>query len=366
METKAKRLAYVDMVKGIATIEVICYHLLAPNSFKTGWINTLLTPLLLSFFIFSGYFYKPGKRTFAENVKSRTKSLLIPFVKYGVLFWLIGSVYLLCTKQATIIEALGCLRNFFGGCIWNRVIQTWFSWDYYKLGSRYLFLADFWFLPAMFFASLLFFPIADRTLHSWKKAAGASVLLLALTGILRSFKVDLPYNLQLIPFWAALMLLGALSRQVNLFELPVLSDWKGWCCAVISMAAGILLCRWGELALNLFRGFFPDPEALNMILITLSSILFSWGLGMICRLAEEAGLRVTELAWLGSNSMTFYLFHFFFAWVICVITGFSLRYPESVTSAIFWKSAAVTAGSTVLCWLRVIIGEKIEAKSKAE
>ncbi len=362
MEMKKKRLNYVDMIKGLAILEVVLYHLLAPNSFKTTVIDHILFPLLAAFFIFSGYFYKPGKKTFKENILSRARSLLIPFVKYGVIFWFVGSVYMLITKQINLTEAFGCLRNFFGGVIWNRVIQNWFHWEYYKLGSRYMYLAGLWFLPAMFFASALFFPVADRTLGSDKKTIGAAVLLFALTGILRQFKVDLVYNLQIVPFWAAFMLLGAFSRQKNLFEQPSMTGGKGWgiACAVLAAGLGIAFLR--EPVLNTFRGNFPEPEALNMVFCVISSLLFNWGLGVICRLAEESGTRVKELAWMGSHSMTFYIWHYFVAWVISTIFGFSLRYQTPAANDVFWKSAAVTLASLVICFFIAVLEERFAEK----
>lgn len=357
-----KRLNFVDMIKGLAILNVVCYHLLAAHAFKNNVVNYLLFPLLASFFILAGYFYKPGKRTFAENVKSRAQSLLIPFVKYGVIFWLIGTVYLLITKQVVIKEALGCLRNFFAGCIWNRVIQGWFGWDYYKLGSRYMFLAGFWFLPALFFACVIFFAVADHVLGSRKKTLIAAVLLFAVTGVLRQFKVDLPYNLQITPYWAAFLLLGAFSREEELFELPSINGAKGWCCALIGLGAGLGISYWRGPVLNTFRGYFPEPEVLNMIFSIFSSLLCTWGIGTIFRMVEEAGCRVTELAWLGSHSLTIYLYHYFYAWVISVITGFSLRYPDPVTTDIFWKSAGVACGALVLSILTAVIQDRIAAK----
>ena len=261
METKPKRLNYVDMMKGIATLAVVCYHLLAPSSFKNTVIDHLMFPLLVSFFFFAGYFHKPGKRSFRENVSTRAKALLIPFVKYAVIFWLIGSVYLIIAKQETVMEALCCLRNFFAGCIWNRVIQNWFGWNYYKLGSRYMFLAGFWFLPALFFASVLFFPIADRITDSDRKTGIAAVLLFAATAVFRAFKVDLPYNLQIVPFWAAFLLLGIRSRLKDLFELPGMKGLKGWLCAGAALTAGLLIAFLREPVLNTFRGYFPSRRS---------------------------------------------------------------------------------------------------------
>ena len=357
-----KRLNYADVMKGLATIIIVCYHLLAPGEYKSGFLDHIMFPFLITFFFFSGYFYKPGKRSYKENVKLRAKRLLIPFVVYGVIFWLIGSVYMLIMNQITVVEALGCLRNFFGGCIWNRVIQNWFGWEYYKLGSRYMFLADFWFLPALFFASLIFFPIADRTLSSTEKTIAAVAGLFAGTGVLRYLNVDLPYNWQLVPFWAGFMLLGAFFRRKSLFELSSLKGAKDWGSALISLAVGTAIAFWREPILNTFRGFFPEPEFLSMALGIISSIFFIWGLTVICRLIENAGGCVKELAWVGRNSMDFYLFHNFFAWVISIITGFSLRYTDPITADVFWKSVAVTAGSLALCVFYVIVKEKIEER----
>lgn len=364
METK--RLNFADMMKGTAIIIVLCYHLLAPGTFKSGVIDHLLMPLLVSFFFFSGYFYKPGKRSFAENVKARAKALLVPFIKYPLIFWFFGSVYLVISKQETVFEAFCCLRNFFAGCIWNRVIQNWFGWNYFKLGSRYMFLAGFWFLPALFFASVLFFPIADRVHDSGKKTCAAVILLFAATALMRVFKVDLPYNLQIVPFWSGMLLLGLFSRLNHLFELESVNGVKGWLCAAAALAAGLVLTFLSEPVLNTFRGYFPEPEALSMLICIIYSLLIIWGLGTIYRLAEEAGLRVKELAWLGCNSLTVYLFHFFFAWIISIISGFSLRYADPSPADVVWKSAAVAAGSFVLCIVWILIEEKItESKNNA-
>ena len=66
--------------------------------------------MLVSFFFLSGYFHKPGKRTLKENIKSRVKALMVPFFKYSLLFWAIGSIQLVVTKKETINDAFCCLR----------------------------------------------------------------------------------------------------------------------------------------------------------------------------------------------------------------------------------------------------------------
>lgn len=96
-------------------------------------------------------------------------------------------MYYLIAGTVPFAETVYCLRNFYAGCIWNRTVQGWFFLEYYDLGKRYMFLADFWFLLALLFAYMLFFIIADRVLRSKAKEAAAIVLLLAVTGILIAF-----------------------------------------------------------------------------------------------------------------------------------------------------------------------------------
>lgn len=77
-----KRVQYVDVVKGIAIVWIVFYHLMAPCAGKNQVINHLMDVMLISFFFFSGYFYRPGKRSLKENIGNRAKSLMSPFFKY--------------------------------------------------------------------------------------------------------------------------------------------------------------------------------------------------------------------------------------------------------------------------------------------
>ena len=362
-ETKS-RLQFVDMMKGIAILGVLFSHIIAPCGFKTVLMH-IGESFLITFFFFSGYFYKVGKRSLGQNIITRFKATMIPFVKYSLFFWAIGTVYLLIAGLETIIEALCCLRNFYGGCIWNRVIQEWFGWDYHSLGKRYMFLADFWFLLALFLASVLFFVIAKFVLPSKWKTLTASVVLFAVTGVLRAFAVSVPYNLQLVPFWTAFLLLGSLAQYNKVFELKWMNGAKGWITSLISLAAGVTIAMLKEPNTNVFRGSFPEGEVVSMLLFILSSLLSIWGLGNICRLVETSGIRVKELSWLGSHSLRIYLYHMFFAWAISVITGFSLFYEETVSSDIVLKSVLISFASLALCILLNIVVDKVKAKFAA-
>lgn len=360
-----KRVQYVDVVKGIAIVWIVFYHLMAPCAGKNQVINHLMDVMLISFFFFSGYFYRPGKRSLKENIGNRAKSLMSPFFKYSLFFWAVGTIHLVATGGETIREAFLCLRNFFAGCIWNRVIQNWFGWEYYSLGRRHFYLADFWFLLAMLFASILFFLAVDHVLQSKPVAIAAIAALFALTGILVHFGIDLPYNLQLVPFWTAFLLLGAFFGQQKLFDLEFMSGGAKWGAGICLLAVGTAVSLWKTPSMNVFRGSFGENEVLSMLLCIAAAIPFIWGAGLVCAQIEKVGVRITEIAWLGSHSLLIYLYHMFFAWILCTITGFSIQYEEPSSAGTIAKSLLLTLTCLALGVLVNLLSDAVAAKKKA-
>ena len=361
-QLKPSHLQFADAIKGLAILFVLLYHLVAPCAPKTV-INNLSEDFLCLFFLYSGYFYKPGKNTVTGNIAKRVKSLIVPFVKYSLIFWVAGSVYLVATKAAPLIEAVKCLRNFFIGAMWNRVIQDWFKLEYYSLGKRYYFLADFWFLLALLFASILFFVIADKVLRSKAATVISCLLLFALSGVLTQFQVIMPYNLHMTPFWTAFLLLGAAAKQFDIFRLPG-NKIARWIIGGVLLITGVTVAMIKEPSLNLFRGSYGENEFISMLLCLAAMIPFMWGLSMIFVLIEESGIKMSVLAWAGSHSMTYYLWHMFYGWIISTITGFHILYKEPLEDGAVWKSLLVTAAVIVLCTVHCIVVDKVTQKIK--
>ena len=356
-----KRLQYVDAVKGIAILWIVLYHLLAPCGFK-NILSHLVDVFLTLFFFYSGFFYKPGKRSVGENLWNRAKSLMAPFFRFSLCFWAAGSVYLVAAEKTTLKEAVLCLRNFYAGSIWNRVIQDGFGWEYYSLGKRYFFLADFWFLVAMLFASVLFFLIVDRALRSAFDMLLAVLALFAATGLCLRFAVSLPYNVQLAPYWAAFMLLGAFTASRKLTALPSLSEGAKWTLAVSLTALGVVIALLKAPAFNQFRGSFGKNEVLSMLLCIAAATPFALGIGSLFALIESRGLGMGKLAWLGTHSLIVYLFHMFYAWIISAVTGFSVFYQEPVSDKVLTGSVLLSAGCLVLCVLRAVMEDRVKKR----
>ncbi len=357
-----KRVMFIDMVRGLTILIIALYHIVAPGPVKVV-LSGLCAVLFFSFFFYSGYLYTPGKDTIKRNIGKRAKGLLIPFVAYSVPFWAVGSVVLIIKGKETIMDALCCLRNFFAGSIWNRTIQDLFGWDYHKLGSRYPFLADFWFLPAMFLASILLIVLREKICKSIKSIIVAIVIMLAITGVLRGFAISLPYNIQLIPFWTAVMLMGSIAKEGDLFAR--LKGKAAWITGVIVTVVGCGVSIYLEWGSKLYRGQFDKPEVVSMIVLFVLGNVTVWGISVLCKQIEDTGIKVDKLAYLGSHSIFIYMYHYFIAWLISMITGFSLTYKENnVTLGDLAISIVIAIVSIALSIVISVCADKIKKHRK--
>ena len=359
-----KRVQFIDMVKGMTILCVAFYHIIAPGMFWRFFAG-IIGSLFFCFFFFSGYFYSPGKKTLTESILSRAKSLLVPFFSYSLTFWIIGSIILIIQGAETIVDALCCLRNFYAGSIWNRVIQDQFGWEYHSLGRNYPFLADFWFLPALFLASIVFIVIVEKISKTIISQFISMAVLLFISGALSYFSINLPYNLQMIPFWAALVLLGYTCKLLKVFDrLKGMAAWiLGALAAVISISV-IVSLGYGT---NLFRGIFDEPVVWVMIFLFINGFISIWGVSMVSKQIEDIGVNVSKIAFLGSHSIYLYMYHVFIAWLICSFTGFSMRYdPETMTVSTLEKSILLSLVSIVISILISVLaadkGNEIKVK----
>ena len=208
----------------------------------------------------------------------------------------------------------------------------------------------------MLFASLIFFLIADRALRSVSGMILSVLSLFAVTGLCLRFAVSLPYNIQVAPYWAAFMLLGAFAASKKLTELPSLSDGAKWTLAVLLIGIGAVIAFLKVPSLNQFRGSFGGDELLSIA----AAVPFVLGIGSLFYLIESKGLRIEKLAWLGSHSLIIYLFHVFCAWIICAVTGFSIFYKKSVSAEVLLGSILLSVCCLVLCILLGILEDKVK------
>lgn len=85
-----ERIPYIDAAKGIGILAVIWGHILL-----SGWSHVIVYAFDIPLFLFiSGMVYNSDKyRTFKAFMKSRVKSLLIPYLFFSAVTWLVWIGY---------------------------------------------------------------------------------------------------------------------------------------------------------------------------------------------------------------------------------------------------------------------------------
>ena len=360
-----KRIEYVDSVKGILMITVMLYHIIAACPLKVI-LTGICGPVICTFFVISGYFFKSGTRTFGENVKRKAKALLVPFLIYSLVLFTIGAVIHLAKGDQTLQEVFFCLRNYFGGCIWNRSIQNLFGWEYHNLGKLYMFLADFWFFLALFMAEVLFLLIERFALSSPSRGAISAVLLSAITCVLLKFNISLPYNLQMTPMYAVMILGGAWAGKTNfLSQLSLKQMWQ-WIISVILLVSvcvlfGVLM---EPFCGQMFRGTFGEDAIAKTLIVIVCSFVFAFSLLNIMRLLENCGIKMKVTSWIGRHSLQFFALHTFFMWLIAQAINYPLFDTEgSDPNTLLILSLIMFVISFGLCALYCMISDRLKQKA---
>ena len=359
-----KRVGYVDAAKGVLMIVVMLFHIIAVCPLK-DFLGGVGGPVVCSFFVLSGYFFRSGARSFGENVKQRAKTLLIPFLVYSLVLFAIGAVIHLAKGDQTPQEVLWCLRNYFGGCIWNGSIQNMFGWEYHRLGKNYMFLADYWFFLSLFMAEVVFLLIERFALKSPVRSAICAVLCAAVTGVLLELKISLPYNIQTVPMYVILILGGAWAGKTGFpgrLRLPRV--WQWIISALLFAGVCVLFGTVMEpFTLRLYRGMLGKNAMLEMLILIVSSFVLVFSLLNMLRLLENGGLKMRAAAWIGKHSLQFYALHTFFMWLIAQIFNYPLFKAEGWDpDKLVAYSLLIFLASFGLCALFCVIRDRVKRR----
>lgn len=133
-----KRIAYLDMMKGIGMFIVVSGHIHSQYGWFSLPIHSFVIPL---YFFLSGLTFRRGKFvSFGVFVKHRAKTLLLPYVIFSVLTWLIWALY------NTIIHA--------DVSYWFPLLQTIIAQG---SGDFLVHNVPLWFIPCLFVIECLYY-----------------------------------------------------------------------------------------------------------------------------------------------------------------------------------------------------------------
>jgi len=307
----------LDILKGFIIITIVFLHLIFNNHETYGKPAIYLQILylgLISFFIMSGYFYRPG-RGIRRNLEIRTKQLFLTLAVCTVVLSAILFVWLTVLGYATSLD------DYINALVWgfgqSNVFEPYGAAKVFPVCGASV---GYYFLWTMQIAFIIFYLLAERVMDSnWKVAVTIFVLIL-FTFVWSEFVgIRLPFHADLAPSAAAFMFTGAwLARQdlVGTIERFEIRTKQFWLPFVICLVCGIGLSlvfnpdtNYDNLVLGDYGGYSAFPYYFEAVLMC---VVYFYIAGFV---SKVPGLR-TVLSKFGEHTLGILLLHGFVASMI--------------------------------------------------
>ena len=303
--TEKKRIAYLDMAKGIGMILVVMGHVEYIDVAVRQFIFAFHMPL---FFLIAGILIwekQEAKKNVKELVQKKLRSIMVPYVAFSALYFVVEG----CRLAIRGLEGWDTLiRQLFQACCLQGV-------------------STLWFLPALFMSELLFIGLRKKHKPGWTVGLVCAIVLL--TFCLQS--VEAPIYEQHAQSLAYGMLHDVLSMLLrNLFcvgfvcigyyvgklLLPRLQ--RGWLELVVALSGlgftfVIVMCNFDTNLRYMQLG--------NLFLYIAGAVAGSMAAILGCRFLEGLPLGVIKrpLEYYGRNSLIIMVTHLEFRVLYCSI-----------------------------------------------
>lgn len=266
--SKYNRITYIDLYKSIGIILMIMGHVGFGNLFEKC-IHAFHMPL---FFFISGFLFKGNNRSFNQVLKKKTKTLLIPYIMWGVI-------------------SLGIYFSFKGfdiGCI--RI----FLWD----NTRGIAISGaLCFLTALFIADLIFFFVEKIVKKIYIKIS--IYISLSIIGIL------FPKTAFLVPFALCPAMVGTGFMAIGFYYKKINEKIEKSLLLSNSALLNVVFVIFGELVaqINITVNMRTSTYG-NCFLFYVSSIMICIGLLNFSKWIDKK-MKIKFLLTIGENSIIF-------------------------------------------------------------
>lgn len=327
-----KREPEQDIAKGIGMLFVIFLHTvtlytLGGRDTETSGLVSIVVLALFGYmmpfyFIMSGYNYKPGV-PYGVSVRKRAKQLLIPLFNFTVAIWVLLGAYL-CLRGETDVPTL--FKSYIAYWLTDP-LAGWAGLD----ASRTLVaqsVGPTWFIKCLMLAYLIFTAVAPYAL---KKTSSMFSVILGLFGLSYVFAAcidrlpgidGLPWNADVAPAAAGLMLIGVVMRKYKLFDWHFTDKRKSMVNSLIAL--GVLIYLQVEVpGVGMFSsGRIAYKMGPAEVFVTLAcGVLGTVFLMNLSKLLVKAKYLGTFLAYVGQNSLVVLIIHGPVMRVFCDIFG---------------------------------------------
>lgn len=285
--SSGKRIKWIDMLKGIANIAVIMGHIVG-ETYIGDFIYTFSVPL---FIFVSGYLFK-SYNSFKEYFVHRFKSLIIPYIIFGLPFPIVMGYYNSAYRDGVF--------NFF-------VSPTDFAREFASEFIRYILQIRYnvlWYLAFIFIVSIVMYFILKIS-RRWIQIAIILALLTVGSVYVSMGGKPLVWNIDTVPMSLPFYYVGHLLA-VNGKCVSKIRDMDRWKAAVIFIAFTI-----GDIVFN-WLTLYVSGQKLRMFYNEYGFVPFTYisafcGIFAMMILAIRTQPRI--VVYIGRHSLIFYLMH---------------------------------------------------------
>ncbi len=285
-----KRIAWIDIAKGIAIILVIIGHTLDKLSYARHIIFSFHMPL---FFILAGYTMRP--KPMKQVLESSVKRLLIPYLLIFVAWW--GAMLLWSPDAftaATLSDYAGRLVYASGFDVPSGIGAS---------DPKFPAVGVAWFLVALFCARLIVNAglLAQKRFNISHWAMGIIFFVLAAIGeyLGDEMRLFLPLSLDVAFVASFLMWCGYFAKESQLIHKLARNKWM----ILVAVVIWVLALKYSNLEMS--------ERVYSMYILCIAGAISATYL--VCWLSKFIDLYIKGvnrfLAWAGENSMLIYNIH---------------------------------------------------------
>ena len=296
------------ILKAIAIILVVIAHSAAP-AYLSNFAYMVGVP---AFFVLSGYFFKlDNLDNTSDFVIRRTKTLYLPFIKWGVFFLILHNLFF---EIGFLSESYG---NAQGGVThpynWTQAAQHLWSMVFNMSGYDPFMAGAFWFFRALFLANIAFIFLfkATRQLGKFKTSTLQVVSVIVLAFLLALWQASMGLHITGVAqggyrelMGIVLLGIGFLLRRAD--ETPDSSIWHN---PIVMLAASSVVLMILTFVYPISMAAKPGSVLSVPILTIAGTAAFIWLRGLSEFILQLPDKYTQWLQFTGENSLYIFVFH---------------------------------------------------------
>lgn len=296
------------ILKAIAIILVVIAHSAAP-AYLSNFAYMVGVP---AFFVLSGYFFKlDNLDNTSDFVIRRTKTLYLPFIKWGVFFLILHNLFF---EIGFLSESYG---NAQGGVThpynWTQAAQHLWSMVFNMSGYDPFMAGAFWFFRALFLANIAFIFLfkATRQLGKFKTSTLQVVSVIVLAFLLALWQASMGLHITGVAqggyrelMGIVLLGIGFLLRRAD--ETPDSSIWHN---PIVMLAASSVVLMILTFVYPISMAAKPGSVLSVPILTVAGTAAFIWLRGLSQFILQLPEKYTQWLQFTGENSLYIFVFH---------------------------------------------------------